>query len=161
MRENDDDDNDNNAAVKSSVSDILKKALAINSKPTEESFPELPDVLIWARFVIGLFFGFYYGLKDARGGVLPLQVLNLVCFVPVLYCRLYLGLESNVYASNLIFAGTFQAVALFLLIWLYFYTRNHGQEEANLVKLLLNTTVAATNDVLDQATKVIVDEPEF
>jgi hypothetical protein len=55
MRENDDDDNDNNAAVKSSVSDILKKALAINSKPTEESFPELPDVLIWARFVIGLF----------------------------------------------------------------------------------------------------------
>ena len=31
---------------------VLQKFLAINSKPTAETFPELPDALVWREFLI-------------------------------------------------------------------------------------------------------------
>lgn len=82
------------------VKEVLKKAFAINSKPTEESFPELPDVLVWFRFILAVAYGTYLGLSGARSGVMPLQALNLICFVPLMYCRLYLGIDSETFASQ-------------------------------------------------------------
>ena len=29
---------------------VLQKLMAVNSKPTKETFPELPDALIWRKF---------------------------------------------------------------------------------------------------------------
>ena len=29
---------------------VLQKLIAVNSKPTAETFPELPDALVWRKF---------------------------------------------------------------------------------------------------------------
>ena len=128
------------------IKEVLKKALAMNSKPTEESFPELPEVLIWQRFLFGVLYGFYLGLNGVRSGVMPLQALNLICFVPLVYVRLFLGADSETFVSQALFSGTFQAVAICLLIWIYFFTADHPDDEAKLSTLL--ASVAAPDEGL-------------
>ena len=114
--------------------DTLKKAVAVNSKPTTESFPELPQILIWMRFVLGAAYGLYVGLQGVKGGALALQAINLVGILPYIYCRLYLGISENgeegsFGTGTIIFSGTAQGVALALLIWIYFYTAQMEEQE--------------------------------
>jgi hypothetical protein len=148
---------------------VLAKALALNSKPTEESFPELPTVLIWFRFLLAVTYGTFLGMKDIRSGAMILQSLNLVAFVPVVYCRLYLGTGADVFPSEIIFSGLFPAVCLSLLIWIYFFTAQHEADEAKLVELLLVTPSVDEGEaanVLSQEpatteAEIPVEEPEF
>lgn len=120
---------------------VLKKALTFNLKPTEESFPELPTVLIWFRFFLGIAYGIFVGSQLRHSVVGLLQSLNILTFVPVMYCKLYLGVDSNVFSNQLIFCGLHNAVALSLLIWIYFFTAAHEAQENQLTALLLTTAI--------------------
>jgi len=116
---------------------LFKKAVAINSQPTEETFPELPTIIIWMRFVLGAAFGTYVGLKGIKSGAIALQALNLVAFLPFVYCRMYLGTEGDAFGTSILFAGTMQAVALALLLWIYFYTAQMEEQELKFMDLLI------------------------
>ena len=140
----------------------------MNSKPTEETFPELPDFLVAIRFVFAVAYGIFIGLKGTRSGVMVLQGLNVIAFVPVMYCRFFLFVEQGHFDTQIIFSGTFNALALFLLIWIYYFTAEHTEEEARLAALLISASIPdsdATSDLSD-AGKVApdvppVEEPEF
>ncbi|EEC49425.1 predicted protein [Phaeodactylum tricornutum CCAP 1055/1] len=129
----------------------LAKALAFNSKPTEETFPEFPKVLIWFRFLLGLSYGLYLGLNDYRSGTLPLQALNLITFLPVMYAKLYLGMDGDHFQTQTVFAGTFQAMSLCLLIWIYLFTAAHEADESKLASLLVATVAPMMGDGSDGA----------
>ena len=68
------------------IKPALQKAVSIQSNPTEESFPELPDVLVWVRAILALLYGCYAGRQPLVGGAVVFQALNLLTFVPYLYC---------------------------------------------------------------------------
>lgn len=123
---------------KEKLTTIVKKALTINLQPTEVSFPELPDVLVWIRFTLGLAFGLFLGLRGIRSGALILQGINLITFLPVMYCRFYLATPPEQFGSQIIFSGTANAVALALLIWIYLFTSQHAEEEMKLAALLFS-----------------------
>lgn len=72
------------------VKAVLLKGSKMNSKPTMETFPELVDLLLWFRFFLGLFYGVYLGMNTIRSATLPLQALNLIAFLPIMYTNLYL-----------------------------------------------------------------------
>lgn len=133
---------------------VCRKALAFHSQPTEETFPELPEVLVWFRFVLAVTYGLYLGWSGVRSSIYILQALNLITFVPVLYCRLYLGMNdftgassssSSSFGSQIVFAGTVNALALTLLLWIYFFTAQHDDDERTLTSLLV-TAVSNEND---------------
>jgi hypothetical protein len=65
---------------------VLQKFFALNSKPTHDTFPELPDAIVWMRFVLALCYGAWLGIANQRGGSGVLFGLNCVTFVPILYC---------------------------------------------------------------------------
>lgn len=161
--------------------ETLKKAVAINSKPTTETFPELPQVLIWIRFVLGAAYGTYMGLQGVKGGARLLQAVNLIGFLPYIYCRLYLGISENgeegsFGTSTIVFSGTAQAVALALLIWTYLYTAQMEDEELKLAALLVarvseniggDSLVGSDSSILDSMPEEeplsvpVVDQDEF
>ena len=142
----------------------------MNSKPTEESFPELPDFLVFLRFVFAVAYGVFIGMKGVRSGVMVLQGLNVIAFVPVMYCRFFLFVEQGQFDTQIIFSGTFNALALFLLIWIYFFTAEHVEDEARLAALLISASIPdgeATPDLtVSDSGNVVQDvppleEPEF
>lgn len=159
--------------------DTLKKAVAVNSKPTTESFPELPQILIWMRFVLGVSYGTYVGLQGVKGGALALQAINLVGILPYIYCRLYLGISENEEGSfgtgTIIFSGTGQGVALALLIWIYLYTAQMEEQELKLAALLIapvaemigaESLVGGDSSIVDSVAEAtlavpVVDQDEF
>lgn len=128
---------------KATFNGVLKKAIAVNSKPTEKSFPELPKVLIWIRAIIGAAYGLYLGYYGGkRSAVVILQAFNLICFVPMVYCRYFLGASPEVFPSQTFFGGLHNALALCLLLWVYGFTVQHSGEEARMMSLLIAKTVA-------------------
>lgn len=56
--------------------------------------------------------------------------LNFIAFVPILYCQTFLGADQESYGSKLLFSGIVQGLALAMLIWIYFYTDQHSEDEA-------------------------------
>jgi len=135
----------------------MSKAFAMGSKPTPETFPELPDVLVWFRFFLAIAYGTYLGVNGVMSNVMPLQALNLICFVPLIYARFYLGVEAEVFATEVIFSGLLNAIALSVLIWIYWFTMQHEAEEAGMAAFLLrdNSTMAAP------PVEAVVEESEF
>mmetsp|Transcript_6823 Transcript_6823/g.11917 ORF Transcript_6823/g.11917 Transcript_6823/m.11917 type:complete len:164 (-) Transcript_6823:61-552(-) len=109
----------------------LKKFFSYNSKPTAETFPELPDAVVWFRFVLAILYGSYLGLAQVRGGTNVIFATNIILFLPTLYCQLILAADTDSYPS-LNFVGVVHAVALMLLIWIYFYSMSFADEEAKL-----------------------------
>lgn len=57
------------SAQLSTTMSIRSKLFAFQSKPTASTFPELPDIIIWVRIVLGAAYGVNLGLKDEVGGV--------------------------------------------------------------------------------------------
>lgn len=139
------------------ISAIAQKAMAVNSQPTEGTFPELPKVLVWMRFVIGVAYGLYLGMNNVRSGVMILQAANLIVFLPLMYVRFYLGVGQDHFASATFFSGTFNALALWLLIWIYMFTAQHEADEALIAKALGAIKSAGPEAPLG----AVVDEPEF
>ncbi|KAL7564252.1 hypothetical protein ACA910_012278 [Epithemia clementina (nom. ined.)] len=135
----------------SKIRPVLSKALTYNLKPTEESFPELPAVLIWFRFVLAVVYGLYVGTHLTRSGVFLLQAFNMITFVPTMYCKFYLGVGADVFAQPIIFAGLINAVALCLLIWIYLFTAAHETQHQQLAALLLSAVVVPPSDTADDA----------
>jgi len=56
--------------------------------------------------------------------------MNCIAFVPILYCQTFLGVDQDSYGSKLYFSGIVQGLALAVLIWIYFYTESHAEDEA-------------------------------
>jgi hypothetical protein len=140
---------------------ILRKAIAVNSKPTPETFPELPTVLIWFRCVLAIAYGTYLGSgsvsgKMLRGGTMMLHTLNLIAFIPVMYCRLWLGTQVEGYGLQLLTAGLFPALALAMLLWIYFFTAAHEESEGKLAAMLISTLLS-NNETMDDSTAGLAD----
>jgi hypothetical protein len=121
---------------------VARKALALQSRPTEESFPELPDVLAWMRAFLGAAFGCFLGLNGTRSGAALVQGVNLVTFVPFAYCRFYLGTSAGQFDAAAVAGGTLPALALMLLVWIYLFTAAFPGDEARLAIALAATTTA-------------------
>ena len=124
------------------ISVLLKKYVSLNSKPTEETFPELPTLVIWTRFVLAIIYGLWISLGQHGPGRTPgtslMLGLNFITFLPALYCNTFLGADSESYGTKIYFSGVVNAMALMLLIWIYFYTLEHEEEEMKISQILLS-----------------------
>jgi hypothetical protein len=130
------------------IKPALRKAVSIQSNPTEESFAELPDVLVWVRAFLAFAYGCYVGHQPhMRGGAVLFQALNLLTFVPYFYCKFFLGAQAGVFDMQILFGGTPQALCLFLLVWIYWFTAANAHEEAKLAAMLL-----VSDAILDNGT---------
>lgn len=125
---------------------VLQRALALNSQPTEQTFPELPYVIIWMRFVIAVVYGTVLGIRNVRGSLMILNAVNLITFIPYMYCRFYLNVTSmESYGQQpLFYVGLLPAVALALLIWIYFFTLHHEMEIELLTQYILSNATTTT-----------------
>jgi uncharacterized membrane protein len=122
---------------KTNEKSLMEKALMFGWKPTPAKFPELPNVIIWFRFILALCCGLYIGLAhNDRGSVNLLYALNLVTFVPVFYATSYLGASLEEFGNKVIFGGAFQSLALVVLIWIYLYTMEHAEDKAAFASML-------------------------
>jgi hypothetical protein len=84
----------------------LGKIFAVNSKPTATTFPELPDYIVWARFILAVGYGIWLGTSgQSRGGAGLMFGLNFVVFLPMLYCTTFLGADSESYGTKILFSG--------------------------------------------------------
>ena len=102
---------------------------------------------IWLRCVIALAYGSYIGIKGNNSPTNAIQIFNLLAFVPVMYCRMYLGVDSESFGSKIMLSGLLNAVALALLMWIYFFTAAHETEEAQLKTLLASLATSAAQAV--------------
>ena len=96
---------------------------------------------VWFRWTLALVYGIYVGNSGHKSGAILLQALNIITFVPTLYCKLYLGVESHVFSREVIFSGLVNALALCVLIWIYIFTAAHEPQEVQLSALLRSAVV--------------------
>ena len=137
-----------------SVKDFLKKLVAFGSKPNATTFPELPDVALWLRSFLAIAYAWH--LRGRTGGAGFLFGLNVITFLPFIYFSTFLGVDSDSY-ENLTFAGVPNCLALFLLIWIYFYTLDNTNEEAKLVGMLNMLQTVTTGDGSGGAESIMRD----
>uniref|UniRef100_A0A7R9W4I5 Uncharacterized protein n=1 Tax=Pseudictyota dubia TaxID=2749911 RepID=A0A7R9W4I5_9STRA len=143
----------------------LKKMLAMGSKPNSSTFPELPDMVVLMRMGLGLAYGISLGLRDSNAGVGIMFGLNLVTIVPIVYLSQYLDADTDSYKS-INFAGIPNALALMILVWLYFFTLAHEDEENALrsaVTQVVESVVEADEGSVEDAGEAqpVTDETEF
>jgi hypothetical protein len=147
---------------KRSLSSNLKRMVAINSKPNAETFPELPNILIWVRFVLAIAYGTYLGVYNkSRTWAGLMMGLNFITFLPILYCSTFLGADNESYGAKVIFGGVLQSVSLMFLIWIYFYTKAHEADELKLGELLAVMNTAAGDGATEDGTTGGSMESEF
>jgi hypothetical protein len=122
---------------------ILSKFLSINSKPTKETFPELPNVLVWFRFVLAVIYGTYLGVvaPQRSSGANLLFGFNWIVFVPSIYCTTFLGAEQASYDNKILFSGVLSTSALMLLIWTYLYTSENEVDVQAMASILANSLI--------------------
>jgi hypothetical protein len=141
---------------------LLEKLLTPGWNPSLTTFPELPDCIIWMRFVLAIFFGFFIGLESkSRGGYNLMFALNLIAFVPVFYATTYLGASQDEFGAKLVFGGVIQGLALTVLIWVYFYTGSHPHDEAAFSLVFGNSTKAMIFPDASEASTTTATEVEF
>jgi hypothetical protein len=97
-----------------------------------------------------------YGLflnRDKPAALAPMLIsaLNLIAFIPTMYCKLLLGVKGEAFAMPLIFSGLAPAMATFVLIWIYSFTSYYEMEEAKIAALLVVQTVM-NNDTESNST---------
>jgi hypothetical protein len=139
---NDGDNNGGGGGGGEKKKSIMEKLLTPNSKPTVESFPELPECIIWMRFIMAVCYGCWLVTSPSgrlRGGSNILLGLNFVTFVPVLYCTTYLGAVQESFGTSLMFGGVLQSLSVVLLIWIYFYTESHPDDVAIFAKAMMDS----------------------
>mmetsp|Transcript_9381 Transcript_9381/g.26375 ORF Transcript_9381/g.26375 Transcript_9381/m.26375 type:complete len:183 (-) Transcript_9381:316-864(-) len=109
---------------------ILAKLTSYQSKPTDETFPELPDILIWVRMILGVFYGISLGLRNQVGWVGMLFALNVTTMLPTVYVSAFLGADPENFKQGLTFVGVPNAMATCLLVWIIVFTYQHEDEES-------------------------------
>ena len=122
---------------------VLSKFFSINSKPTLATFPELPNVLVWFRFVLALVYGLYLGLfaPQRSSGTNLLFGFNWIVFVPSIYCTTFLGAEQASFDNKILFSGVLSSSALMLLIWTYLYTSQNEADVQVMASILANSLI--------------------
>lgn len=132
---------------------LVSKCLAFNSKPTKETFPELPDVILWLRFILALAYGVWLGFNPMnRAGAANLMFgMNIITFFPVVYCSLFLGADQVSYDNKIFSTGVLSSLALMLLIWTYMYTLQHESDTHALM------TILAKNMPSNDEDSIIID----
>lgn len=127
--------------------DILRKFATIGSKPTFDSFPELEDCIIWLRFVLAVSYGIYLGPNSGALGCI--YGLNIITFIPILYCQVLLLADMDSY-KNLHFVGLPNALAMMMLTWIFGFTRHYSAEELKLASaVVIQQYVVAQQDPED------------
>jgi hypothetical protein len=122
---------------------ILQKLAAIGSKPTPESFPELEDCIVWLRFVLAIGYGTYLG--STPGALACLFGLNVITFIPILYCQMILLADMDAY-KNLHFAGVLNALAMMILTWIFGFTRHFSADELKMASIVVLQQIVANAD---------------
>jgi hypothetical protein len=72
-----------------------------------------------------------------------------------------LGANSESYGTKLLFSGVANSFALLLLIWIYFFTLEHADDEKTLVSALADIVVGsmANNNTSTEDMPIAADEP--
>jgi hypothetical protein len=72
-----------------------------------------------------------------------------------------LGANSESYGTKLLFSGVINSFALLLLIWIYFFTLEHADDEKTLVSALADVVVGsmANNNTSTEEMPIAADEP--
>ena len=122
---------------------IFAKLTDYQSKPTEETFPELPDVLIWIRIVLGVFYGISLGLRNQVGWVGILFALNVTTMLPTVYVSAFLGADPDNFKQGLTFVGVPNAMATCLLVWIMVFTHQHEEEESAFARAIVQKVADA------------------
>uniref|UniRef100_A0A7S4M719 Uncharacterized protein n=1 Tax=Odontella aurita TaxID=265563 RepID=A0A7S4M719_9STRA len=141
----------------------FNKLFAMGSKPNSSTFPELPDMVILLRMCLAFFYGISLGFRDRGGGVGVIFGLNLITFIPIIYLTQFLDADTDSYKS-INFAGVPNALALMILVWLYFFTLAHEEEENALrsaVVLVVKSAVVADDAADDSEATPETEETEF
>ncbi len=141
---------------------LISKFLAVGSKPTAESFPELPYMIVWFRALLGLAFGIALG--GTRGGVKFVFGLNIITFIPILYAKVILVADMESYKQDLQFKGVLNALALAMLVWIYCYTWTNAEAEATMgaVAAVIRATAlgrVGSGDTTVMEAAAVSDEP--
>mmetsp|Transcript_6373 Transcript_6373/g.9386 ORF Transcript_6373/g.9386 Transcript_6373/m.9386 type:complete len:165 (-) Transcript_6373:122-616(-) len=116
---------------------LLNKFFSIGSKPSPETFPELPICVLWLRFVLAIAFALYLTSSPTAGVVSILFGLNIVTFTPLLFCKMLLLADMDAWENKLTFTGVPNAVGLLLLVWVYCFTNQHEEEEAKFITTMI------------------------
>ncbi|KAI2493410.1 hypothetical protein MHU86_21109 [Fragilaria crotonensis] len=122
---------------------ILRKFAAVGSKPTPESFPELEDCIVWLRFIIAIAYGTYLG--STPGALACILGLNVITFIPVLYCQMILLADMDEY-KNLHFAGVLNALAMMILTWIFGFTRHFSADELKMASMVVMQQIVVNQD---------------
>ena len=135
---------------------ILAKLTSYQSKPTEETFPELPDVLIWVRILLGALYGISLGLRNQVGWVGILFALNVTTMLPTVYVSAFLGADPDKFKQGLTFVGVPNAMATCLLAWIVVFTHQHEEEESAFARAVVQkvadvVTNAGAGDEITEA----------
>ena len=140
-----------------SVKEYLRKLVAFGSKPNATTFPELPDVAVWLRSFLAIAYAWH--LRGKTGGAGFLLGVNLITFLPFIYFSTFLGVDADSY-ENLTFAGVPNCLALFLLVWIYFYTLDNENDEAKMVGMLNILRTVTAEDSSGVAESIMQDAPD-
>jgi hypothetical protein len=127
----------------------------MGSRPTPETFPELPTCIVWVRGGLALLLLL---LKPREGATSVLLGLNVITFVPILWCQLYLLADTQQY-QNLNFAGVPNALALYILVWIYLYSSTHANVLEDLLegRIIEKTVTATADEIISPPPEPVVD----
>ena len=131
---------------------IWAKLTSYQSKPTEETFPELPDVLIWVRILLGVLYGISLGLRNQVGWVGILFALNVTTMLPTVYVSAFLGADPEKFKQGLTFVGVPNAMATCLLVWIVVFTHQHEEEESAFARAVVQKVADAVTSAGEETT---------
>ena len=131
------------ATIAPAKKSIFAKLTDYQSKPTEEMFPELPDILIWIRIVLGVLYGVSLGLRNQVEWVGILFALNVTTMLPTVYVSAFLGATEDNFKQGLTFVGVPNAMATCLLVWIMVFTHQHEEEESAFARAIVQKVVDA------------------
>ena len=102
---------------------VLSKALKKGSRPSKDSFPELPKLLQQFRLLAGIAVGLLCGLTAATGWT-GFTLYGLVAVVATyVYYNVFLEADLDSFGGpqTLLMEGLQNGLAIMMLVWTIFY----------------------------------------
>mmetsp|Transcript_17310 Transcript_17310/g.34715 ORF Transcript_17310/g.34715 Transcript_17310/m.34715 type:complete len:178 (+) Transcript_17310:188-721(+) len=121
---------------------VLSKLSSFRSNPSHETFPELPDAILWIRIVLGVTYGISLGLRNQVGFAGIMLAANVVTILPILYINWFLDADIDSYKNGLNFVGVPNAMATCILVWIIIFTHEHGEDERAFAAAAVNKLIA-------------------